>query len=498
MPIQSCRSDDKPGYRWGAGGKCYTYTAGDAAGQKRAKGKAIAQGVAIGDIAIESMQNPFLVTELQTDALTEGKAFDGFVAGDFVDMHGARILIEDKELSEYAEHTQAAIDSTATESGEIVGLAIDVLDHEKQDAAGWIVKAELDEGVIRLTPKWTKLGKELIENGIRRFFSATFNTANKVIMGGTLTNWPATRDDMGRILLRPIELSSRMFRVERERELSTEESLDGQAERVRAAWREQHPYYDNLPSNWVMEVFEDRVIVQEGAAYFDVSYNESDEGNIQFAEQGSWVKVRQEWIEAARDVRAKMTSWWRDKLTKHKPSGGDDMDPKEIKLDTLTPEQKSELALGLFAELAGESYDGADLGKRFNQLVERRATELVEVQTKKANRDQDIAEFSGSATGGDDKNPRGIPATREEVERFLGMLSDEALVEAKRLFGKIREQGLVEFAEGGHGRKITGVKELPKEYADKLDSGQITLEDLREPVLGLGDLAAYDLAKWKK
>ena len=127
MPIQSCRSDGKPGYKWGDRGKCYTYTAGDSAGRKRARAKAIAQGVAIGDVTSETMANPFLVTELQAEALTDGKTFDGFVAGDFVDMLGRRILIEDDELAEYATNTQAAIESTKTESGELVGLAIDVL-----------------------------------------------------------------------------------------------------------------------------------------------------------------------------------------------------------------------------------------------------------------------------------------------------------------------------------------------------------------------------------
>lgn len=47
MPIQSCSDGGKSGYRWGESGKCYTYPAGDKAGQKAAKKKAINQALAI-------------------------------------------------------------------------------------------------------------------------------------------------------------------------------------------------------------------------------------------------------------------------------------------------------------------------------------------------------------------------------------------------------------------------------------------------------------------
>lgn len=46
MPIKSCTTDGKPGYKWGESGKCYTYTPGDKASMKAAKAKAIKQAVA--------------------------------------------------------------------------------------------------------------------------------------------------------------------------------------------------------------------------------------------------------------------------------------------------------------------------------------------------------------------------------------------------------------------------------------------------------------------
>lgn len=47
MPIQSCQKDNKPGFRWGRTGKCYTYVRGNEQSRKTAITKAQAQGRAI-------------------------------------------------------------------------------------------------------------------------------------------------------------------------------------------------------------------------------------------------------------------------------------------------------------------------------------------------------------------------------------------------------------------------------------------------------------------
>jgi hypothetical protein len=47
MPIKNCSVNNKPGYKWGNGGHCYTYAPNDAESRKEAKKKAIKQGVAI-------------------------------------------------------------------------------------------------------------------------------------------------------------------------------------------------------------------------------------------------------------------------------------------------------------------------------------------------------------------------------------------------------------------------------------------------------------------
>lgn len=47
MPIQRCQRNNKPGYKWGESGTCYTYTLGNKEEQKRAYKKALQQMRAI-------------------------------------------------------------------------------------------------------------------------------------------------------------------------------------------------------------------------------------------------------------------------------------------------------------------------------------------------------------------------------------------------------------------------------------------------------------------
>lgn len=165
----------------------------------------------------EEMQaSNFQFIELAT--LEFDKPFDGLVAGEFTDMHGRSVKITPADLSEIVANTNALIESTRSESGELAGLPIDEMQHNKGHASGWLMGVELAGNVLRIIPQWTELGRELISKKIQRYFSATVDLAKKVIYGGTLTNWPATRDNKtGRVLLRPIELSQ-LYEIQAETE----------------------------------------------------------------------------------------------------------------------------------------------------------------------------------------------------------------------------------------------------------------------------------------
>jgi hypothetical protein len=51
MPVQSCEENNKPGYKWGQQGKCYTYNPDNEGQRRKAKQYAIIQGYAVGDFA---------------------------------------------------------------------------------------------------------------------------------------------------------------------------------------------------------------------------------------------------------------------------------------------------------------------------------------------------------------------------------------------------------------------------------------------------------------
>ncbi len=156
------------------------------------------------------------VYELQADEdeeeeiqLIDGKWFEGFAIGEFTDMFGREIEITEEDLDFYLKNTRKAIKATRElESEEIGGLPIDARDHERGEAAGWIVSVKMsDEGdKLLFKPKWTVIGQDLLKTKLMRHFSATFSLEDMVIMGGTLTNWPATREDSVSILA-PIELT---------------------------------------------------------------------------------------------------------------------------------------------------------------------------------------------------------------------------------------------------------------------------------------------------
>jgi len=47
MPVQRCQKNNKPGFKWGKSGVCYTYIKGNKRSMNLAKEKALKQGRAI-------------------------------------------------------------------------------------------------------------------------------------------------------------------------------------------------------------------------------------------------------------------------------------------------------------------------------------------------------------------------------------------------------------------------------------------------------------------
>jgi len=57
MPVKRCRLDDKPGWKYGDSGKCYTYTAGNKKSESAAKLKAAKQGFVIAKSSGEKLKS---------------------------------------------------------------------------------------------------------------------------------------------------------------------------------------------------------------------------------------------------------------------------------------------------------------------------------------------------------------------------------------------------------------------------------------------------------
>jgi len=141
----------------------------------------------------------FLFVDLATVA-DISKPFDCMAAGQFTDMWGYDFEIKAEDLPE----------STRDSEGNVVGFPIDTMGHNHREAAGWILDVKQVGSIVQSSVRWNDLGRELIGSDQVRFFSPTIDIETRVIMGGSLTNWPATRTKDHQILLRPVELSEQL------------------------------------------------------------------------------------------------------------------------------------------------------------------------------------------------------------------------------------------------------------------------------------------------
>ena len=391
------------------------------------------------------MSTGFLFTDLAS--LTDGKAFDGLTAGSFVDAHLQEVNIKTADLAAIVANTQKAILATKTESGEIVGLPIDARNHDKGDAAGWIVGIELAGETIRLIPRWTELGLEMISKGIQRFFSATLDLANKVFYGGTLTNWPATRDKKGKVLLRPIELSATL----RTYQVDTGAADGGTRESTLAT---------RLP-----------VKVQTKGVYtMDITDEKLNE-LIAAGVEGSLGKVLEKTLGGSKPA-----------ATEPAPAAG------ETDLINM-------LGLGHLPDEAAKRIE-LQLQSHFEAI--QKSAELQYMQRlAQLNRKHEISELAQKVTGGTEDAPRGLPVTAEVLTDALLKLPADQSQFWSDLCGKIVKGGLVEFTELGHQKELKGTVELPEEITSKLDSGELKVADLSNSILALGELSAYNLSKWQ-
>lgn len=410
----------------------------------------------------------FIFFDLQEAALIPGKPFPGFAVGSFVDMTGRAVEFGPDTLGDFLANTLKAIKDAVTKK--MPGLPIDARQHDKGDAAGWITGAELGEvrdskgtavPVIRILAEWTKLGAQLIKDRIQTNFSPTVDLRNKVIRGGSLTNWPASVDENGTPLFEAIELAQGVNYL---KVFEMGGDAPNNEETVTMA-------------NLTVETPEKTDVGQDQPKQLDLAaYRE---------------QMRAELREEVRnEVIADLAP-------------GKDVNPEEA-----MKRLKDSLNLQAFADVAdlGQARD-ALLGQMQAALkaeytrMQASAGDMLRDMMAQMKREQHIAELSARWTGGTDEKPHGLPVGREEVETFLLSLGDKQRAAAESILGRIWDNGLTEFSEIGHGRKMQGTAQLEPEIAAQLQAHVArggSVDDFFAAAGDiLGDKARYDLSAFE-
>lgn len=397
----------------------------------------------------------FSFTDLEGFVVDDSRAFDCMAEGHFTDMWGRAVEIKGKDIQAYINNSMEAIEAATTESGETVGLPIDCKGHEGGDSAGWITHVFADEivnadgdkyKIVKAKAKWTQTGMDLIGNNSRRMFSPTLDIRQHVIVGGSLTNWPATRDDKQRVMLRPIELSQGVStfiaNVEPTKLIDPSPELE--------------PLEPKLP-----------------------------EGD----ETMPAINMTEEELEAliAERVDTALETTVRDLVQPPATEDAEDEDVDWISLLELGKPQEE--VVGAVQETILKSYES------LKEKAAQQAARLI-AQIK---HDDEVSTFADLAIGGSPELPNGLPVPVDDLISFCNSLSYNQFEIFKSIIEDTQRAGLTSFTTVGHGADVDyGEVELPQFVQDQLDAKEISLADLKSPIMGLGDLTKYDLRKWNK
>ena len=477
----------------------------------------------------------------EDDVLTKGQDFAGLaVIKDGVDMLGRAFSVKAKEIKEkYLPNTEARI-KMMQEKGE-PGLPIDDEKHSFGKAAGWITGVYIGSvndskgkkrTALMMAVEWTKLGVELIKNKIMTNFSPVFNTDDKVVMGGSLTNYPANKDENGIPLFDAIRLSEEMSYL-------TEDSLDDQMRQVRKSFREainpkpvSEPEIERRP--WIAEVYDDHVIVEFKGEMWRVDYTKGEDDEISFSSFDDWKKVKKSWVEAAQDSLEQL----RERFGKTS-EGGQDMAKNQITLEGLSDEERANLMAQAQSAVLGEfglDGDGADVASAVERIREKLSGEvfgdlvgmdsvrdtlttqveaalklelenmenqmglMLAAMTAEYRRKQEVSTFATQVCQGDEENAHGLPIKQTELEALLLSVDDDARAQIQTLLKNIWQRGPVSFATKGRDGDgyIPGDQELGEAeallLAQAIENGS-SIDEFFETT-ELGDPADFDLTKF--
>lgn len=438
------------------------------------------------------------------DALVDGKAFDGIAAGKFIDMYGRETEIKEADLELMAQNTRDAIEMTRTAEGELVGLPIDAKGHENGDGAGWIVDAQVEEGKIRFSPRWTEVGYTLIKKGIRRFFSATIDLGNKVALGGTLTNWPATRNSKRQILLRPIALSEGSYGfVELEDEKS--DSLNSKVYAVSRSFYSQTGW-----GYYVTDVFDAYVVVHDGTNMYQVNFTETD-GEFAFEARDEWRKVKliyvefQHFMNELKELSSRLMPVMDEPVEiPTEEEAQQEVLEMEVTIEQLTEMINTAVSNAVAevpqpAELEGAPEVPAEVLAGIHAQYKQQADEKAALAVQNYQREMEVDTRVSALVGGTE---RALQADADKLRTQLLALSKDGQEFWLGLLESVMADGVADFSEAGHSATMKGVIEFPKEFKPSLDKWLAEGHDLSSyfaaNALELGDQGDYDLTAYEE
>lgn len=443
-------------------------------------------------------------------ALADGKPFDGMTHGEFIDRRGQHIKIKKSELAEYVKNTAIAIEAARTEDGELVGLPIDSSNHDRGDAAGWIVGVELAGDVIRLIPKWTKLGLEKVGEGLRRMFSPSFSPTQKVIGGGSLTNWPASLNKKnGQMLLRPIELSQGFYIAE----ATQPEELTIKANSHEAGKAAAKAFTHSVTAH--TDASTEDVTLTEGHAVSVTSGGKQlpPQNLKNLSESQEKTELQQE-TETQGVLSMEITEEKLQELVAAEVAKGVSVAQQKVLggdpdiVNSASKGKTSEEVANILEALGQEDFEDKAKAEMVSFFLEKEAAmreyasrEAV-MQLANIRRKSHIAEFAQKVTDGTDEYPRGLPVTTDRINKFLLSLAPDQATEAQEILEAVQRTGLVEFKEKGHGRRLRGTVELEtpvKKMLTKWIAGEGSISEFFEVNASeLGDMEQYNLSEFKE
>jgi hypothetical protein len=401
----------------------------------------------------------FLYIDLQ--GLMPGKPFAGFAAGTFEDMLGREIILKADDIKDFVKNTLALI--AEYKARKMPGLPIDARKHDKGDAAGWITGAEPGEvknskgetiPIIRLLAEWTRIGVELIQDKIAVNFSPTVDLNNKVIRGGSLTNWPATVDQNDVPLFSAVELSKGIYSF---RSADMSESNNDIIEPVDTGTDLQTAVTEPAP-----------IVTEPETAVI--------------GDENMTIELSQEALDEMVNERVKSAL---------------------AELDSQRPEPSAndltDLARGLGLPV-GEAEDAQIKHlEQLTELIQQQADLKWQRQLSEMQRRNRYSELAQRVTGGTAEAPRGFQTDPERLQAELMKLEPEQAKYWSGLLESTVKQGLLNFTELGHGRRVKPLKPIPAEAVNSLkaalENGH-TADEFFE-LAGLGSAADYDLSAYE-